>query len=231
MQLSNENLIVIVLAHGKVADVVKRHLPVWQQWSAPVIFFTPTDDPLPESLGLEQYSRGKSKAYSADTNIRCRAALQYAAKTRAHYVLLCEYDSLVFGNIPHQHIPYPTDRSSRNAVAAPMFHNADSKFRGKTYLHFPQLYSMTAVQAVVAEMESMPADAEHGFTDRYVGLAVERAHTQVIDLNPTGFVYTQNEIDKAKLPEALAAYAKGARWSHGIKSAEVFSALRKASFE
>ncbi len=231
MRLSNENLIVVVLAHGKVADVVKRHLPVWKQWSAPVIFFTPIDDPLPEDMGLEQYSRGKSKAYSADTNIRCRAALQFAAKTRAHYVLLCEYDSLVFGDIPHNCIPYPIDAQSRNAVAAPMFHNGDPKFKGKTYLHFPQLYSMTGVQAVVAEMESIPADAEHGFTDRYVGLAVEQARTQVIDLNPTGFVYTQNEIDAKKLPEALEAYKKGARWSHGIKTAEVFSALRKASFE
>lgn len=232
MPLSNENLLVIVLAHGKVADVVKRHLPVWEAHGGPVVFFTPVDDPLPEWPGLIQYSRGKSKAYSADTNLRCKAAFSFAAMSRARFVLVCEYDSVVFNDVPEKYIPVATNpRSTAGIVAASKFNNTDPKFKGNFYLHFPQLYSMIGVQAMCGAMDGLPIDSEHGFTDRYIGLAAERAGLELLDLNPTGFVYTQNEIDTAKLPEALAAYAKGARWSHGIKTAEVFQALRKASFE
>lgn len=219
------NTLVIVLAHGKVADVVARHLPMWQDMGREVFFFTPVDDPLPDK-SLKQYSVGKSKAYSEDTNLRCREALRFASMTLYDYVFLCEYDSLVFKK------PIPTVfQPTKDGVAAPVFHNVDPSFSGKTYLHFPQLYTNSAVHATVAAMDALPLGAEKGFTDRYVGLAVEKAAIPVKDLNPTGFVYTQNEIDEKKLPEALEAYKKGARWSHGIKTESVFRALRKASFE
>lgn len=227
MNLKDDTL-VIVLAHGRAADVVQRHLPIWRDHGNLVVFFTPVDDPLPDFPGLIQFSRGKSKAYSADTNLRCREALRFAAMcSKFSFTLLFEYDSLVFNAIPAEHSPTVVGVD----VVAPVFHNADPKFQGKAYLHFPQFYSAEAVNKVVDAMDAMVLDAEHGFTDRYIGLAVEKAGLHVRDLNPTGFVYTQNEIDTAKLPEALAAYAKGARWSHGIKTAEVFQALRKASFE
>ena len=214
--------IAIVLAHGKAVDVCRRHLPVWQNLAAEVVFFSPVDDPLPP--GDRSYSIGKSKAYSADTNLRCREALRFASLTRFEYVLLCEYDSLVFGDIPAKYYP------DWNGVTAPAFPNSDPKFIGKRYLHFPQLYSRDAAQAVVSAMDAMPLDSEHGFTDRYVGLAVERASCiTLFNLIETPYVYTQNEIDDPKLPQALAAYKNGARWSHGIKTRKVFEALRAAA--
>jgi hypothetical protein len=224
-----ENTLGIVLAHGKVADVCRRHEPVWRKNCNELFYFTPTDDPFApngDKLGLaRQYSVGRSKAYSSDTNVRAREALRFASLTYYEYVLLIEYDSLIFGPIPEKYVP-PTD-----GVSAPVFHNADPKFRGKFYTHFPQMFTRTAVQAVVAAMTALPDGAEHGFTDRYVGLAIENAKVPVLDLNPTGFVCTHNEIDEKKLPDVLAQYKKGARWSHGVKTEKIFKALQKASFE
>ncbi len=225
MSLPKENTLAIVLAHGKVAETVARHLPQWQKFADQIIFFTPADDPLPSTYW--QYSLGSSKAYSADTNRRCRAAFGFAALSHYEYVLVFEYDSLIFGDsIPERILP------PRDGISAPGFMNADPKFKGSMYLHFPQLYTHAAMQATFQAMRNLPDDAEHGFTDRFVGLAVEEAScVPVFDLNPTGFVCTHNEIDEKKLPDVLEKYKAGARWSHGVKTKEVFQALAKASFE
>ncbi len=219
-----QNTLGIVLAHGKANDVCLRHLPEWRKRCAEIFFFTPVDDPLPGTL-LRQYSVGKSKAYSADTNLRCREALRLAALTYYEYILLIEYDAVIFSEIPEKYLPPP------DGVSAPVFHNVDPKFKGKFYTHFPQCFTRAGAQATVAAMDRLPLDSEQGFTDRYVGLAVEQAGIPVLDLNPTGFVCTHNEIDDKKLPDVLAQYKKGARWSHGIKTEKVFKALQKASFE
>lgn len=224
MTFTAEHTLALVLAHGKAADVVARHLPVWKKQAAQILFFTPVDDPL-KDLPAGQYSVGQSKAYSADTNLRCREALRLGALSHFEHVLLIEYDSLIFSDIPEKYLPPP------DGVSAPVFHNADPKFKGKFYLHFPQLFTRAGAQATVAAMDALPLDAEHGFTDRYAGLAVEKAGIPVLDLNPTGFVCTHNEIDDKKLPDVLAKYKAGARWSHGVKTEKVFKALQKASFE
>lgn len=223
MTSAAKDTIVIVLAHGKAADIVARHLPLWQKQAHEVVFFTPTDDVLPERYW--QYGVGKSKAYSADTNLRCLAALRFAFATQAKYTLLFEYDSVILGDIPNKYLP------PAGGVSAPVFFDSSpgKKFLGKFFLHFPQMYTRTGLQKVVQAMDALPADSEGGFTDRYVGLAVERAGIPVLDMNPTGFVYTQNEIDEPKLPAATEAYRKGARWSHGIKTEKVLKALQEAA--
>lgn len=223
MTTAAQNTLALVLAHGKAADVVLRHAPVWRNHAREVVLFSPVDDPLPASRN--HFSVGKSKAYSADTNQRCREALRFAAYTSFKYVLLFEYDSLIFGDIPVKYLP------PAGGVSAPVFHEPKpgEKFQGRFYLHFPQLYTREAVRKVVEAMDALPLDAEHGFTDRYVGLAVERSGVPILDLNPTGFVCTHNEIDDPKLPDVLAKYRAGARWSHGVKTEKVFKALTEAS--
>lgn len=218
-----KDTLAVVLAHGKAADIVARHLPFWQEQAREVVFFTPTDDVLPGTYW--QYGIGKSKAYSADTNQRCRSALRFASFVQAKYTLLFEYDSIILGDIPNKYLP------PAGGVSAPVFHDhtPGKKFLGDTYLHFPQMYTRTGLQKVVQAMDALPADAEGGFTDRYVGLAVARSGVPVLDLNLTGFVYTQNEIDEPKLPAAVEAYRKGARWSHGIKTEKVLKALQEAA--
>lgn len=218
-----QNTLGVVLAHGRAADACRRHDPVWRKLCAEMFFFSPVDDPLP--FEARSLNVGKSKPYSPDTNLRCREALRLASLTYYEYILLIEYDSLIFSDIPEKYLP-PAD-----GVSAPVFHNVDPKFKGKFYLHFPQCFTRSGAQATVAAMDAMPLDSELGFTDRYVGLAVEKAGIPVLDLNPTGFVCTHNEIDDAKLPDVLAKYKAGARWSHGVKTEKIFKALQKASFE
>lgn len=222
---ASRDTLAIVLAHGKIAEACRRHEPVWRRHCGDLFYFTPVDDPLP--AGFRQYSVGKSGSYVPDTSLRCREALRFATLTGYKYVLLIEWDSLIFADIPTKLLPFA------GGVSAPLFTESEpgKKFKGKFYLHFPQLFTRSGAKAVVAAMDGMPLESEFGFTDRYVGYAVEQSGIPVLDLNPTGFACTHNEIDAAKLPEVLKQYAAGARWSHGIKSKETFQALAAASFE
>lgn len=225
-----ERTMAVVLAHGKALPAVLRHLPVWRQNAELVVFFTPADDTL-DLPGCPQFSTGRSDAYSADTNGRCREALRFASYADIDYVLLIEYDSLVFGEIP-LHL-YP----DAGEVTAPLFRVPPGErcpgrpivFDGSQFIHFPVLMSISACRRVVAAMDEMSTLAEGGLTDRYVGYAIERANVPVRDLWSTGIVYTKNIIGAAELPEALAAIAKGARWHHGIKSEDVFEKMSAAA--
>lgn len=213
----------IVLAHGGARPTVERHLPVWRDNAATIVAFTPLDDcvGLP---GLPEYSVGRSASYSPHTNQRTREALRFAAMTSFDFVLLIEYDSLIFGPIPEKFYPTGT-----GVTAAQFIDKPGDKFKGSQYLHFPVLMTRKACSEIVDFMDVLPLHAEAGFTDRYVGYAAELAGVKVNDLNPTGFVYTRNLIEPKDLPEATAAIQKGARWHHGIKSKEVFDAMLAAT--
>lgn len=217
----------LVLAHGKVADVVARHALLWAQQARELFYFTPVDDPLP--FTRRQFSAGKSKAYSADTNIRIREALRFGSLQTCKYVLLIEYDSMIFGDIPVKHLP------PAGGVTAPVFHDPNNaKFKGQFFTHFPQLFTRTGAKAVVEAMDNLPEDAELGFSDRYVGYAIAQAGIPVHTLDPYtpgGLAFTKNVIDDSNLAETVAAYRAGARWTHGIKTFKVLQALQTAIFD
>jgi hypothetical protein len=218
-----EHTLGLVLAHGSVRNTCARHEPVWLQSCDRLVYFSPIDDcvSLP---GRVEYSVGRSAAYSAHTNQRCREALRFGSLSHYPFLMLIEYDSLFFGKWWEE---FNSEAFESPAVVAPQFHDPKSeKFRGKFYLHFPQVFSRVAATEVVEAMDAIPLDAEGGFTDRYVGYATELAKVDVCDLNKTNLVFTRNHITEADLPEAKKAYAKGARWSHGVKDEKVFEALR-----
>lgn len=227
-----DRTIAVVLAHGKAQAAVLRHLPVWQENAKLVVFFTPEDDPL-DLPGCTQFSMGKSDGYSAHTNNRCREALRFASWALMDYVLLIEYDSVVFGPIPEQFYPEPGE------VTAPKFTVPPGErcpgrsiiFEGSQFLHFPILFSMSACERTVEEMDKMSSWAEGGLTDRYVGYAVERANLRVVDLWRSGIVYTKNIIGADMIDEAINAVRAGARWHHGIKDRDVFERMSAAARE
>lgn len=224
-----ERTLGLVLAHGGAQEAVERHIPVWLQNCGALMFFTPVDAPL-QLPDWPQYSLGRSNAYSADTNERTRAALRFASYSDCEYVMLIEYDALIFGEIPAALYP------AKGRLSAPKFTvpsgercpGRDVIFEGTQFLHFPILFSIEALRATVDQMDKMSLFSEGGLTDRYVGYAAELAHVPVNDLWPTGIVYTKNHITTAMLPEAMAAIRAGARWHHGIKDKLVFEHLRQA---
>lgn len=220
----------IVLAHGKAQATVERHLPEWRKNAATIVFFTPCDDRL--DIQYPQYSIGISDAYSPSTNERTRAALTFAGFADVKYVLLIEYDSLVFGEIPPWAYPEPYE------ITCPRFKvepggwykgGEDGGFKGSQFLHFPILMSVEACRQICAAMNFLPLASEGGLTDRYVGLAAEIANVKVKDLWKSGLVYTHNRITKEMIPEAVEAIERGARWSHGIKDEDVFLRMSEAA--
>lgn len=213
----------IVLAHGKALPAVQRHLPVWKDNASTLVFFTPVDDVLDLS-GCPQYSIGKSDAYSAHTNQRCREALRFASYAKIEYVLLMEWDSLIFGPIPLDCYPYSWDATCPRFTDHP-----GGKFKGSQFLHFPILLSIDAVRRLVKIMDAIPLEAEGGLTDRYVGYAAELAGLKISSVLDTPLCYTWNHITDAMIPQAVEACRKGARWHHGIKDHAVFEAMQKGT--
>lgn len=218
----------IVLAHGKARDQVLRHLPFWHLNCAECVFFTPTDDPLGFRYGLE-YSVGRSKNYSADTNVRCRSALEFAERSRYEYVMLIEWDSVIFSALTPKEYP-------EAGVVGPMFTDVPSeKFKSPIFFHFPQIYRRRNLRELLHEMHGLAAFAEAGFTDRYVGRAIHEARWAVngkirnLFVEQPNLVYTKNHVTEADLPIALEYYKRGARWTHGIKDPVVLRALAQAS--
>lgn len=228
--MHRDRTIAVVLAHGKAQAAVLRHLPEWQKNAATIVFFTPADDPL-DLPGCAQINIGKSDGYSAHTNNRCREALRFATHANADYVLLIEYDAVVFGPIPEKFYP------KWDEVTAPKFTVPPGEqcpgrsiiFEGSQFLHFPIIFSMASCCATVEAMDNMSSWAEGGLTDRYVGYAVERAKLSVVDLWRSGIVYTKNIIRPDMIDEAVAAVKAGARWHHGIKDRDVFEKMSAAA--
>lgn len=220
----------LVLAHGKAQAAVERHLPIWSENASPIMFFTPADDPL-DLPGWPQFSIGKSDAYSPYTSERTREALRFGTYSGMDYVLLIEYDSLVFGKIPPHMYPRPGE------VTAPKFTVPPGErcpgrsivFEGSQFLHFPILFSLEAARRVVRVMDNMTLYSEGGLTDRYVGYAVELARCPVVDLWASGIVHTANVFDQSNVDEAVSRVREGARWHHGIKSRDVFERMSTAA--
>jgi len=216
-----QNILGIVLAHGKAREAVARHETLWAPLCDQLVYFTPVDDRLLLPGRLE-FSIGKSQAYSADTNLRCRAAMKFASLTRYEYVALFEYDSFVIG-------PWPVSLPDADVVKAVKCNDPyNTKFQGKSFLTFPQLYGHEAARAVASAMDNIPLDAEGGFTDRYIGYAVERTGCVTVKFDDPKLEFSKNHIVQEDLAVAEKRIRAGARWIHGVKDENVFAALLKA---
>jgi len=131
-----------------------------------------------------------------------------------------EYDSLTWGPIPDRAVPVHGSMAATRFVNEPSSPIPGKTFKGSFYLHFPQLYSRLACELVIGTIESsMSLDAEHGYTDRFLGLAVELSGVPVLDWKSMGLSYSHQDISKHphRVDECIAAVKAGALFSHGIK--------------
>ena len=216
------NILGVVLAHGAAEATVRRHLPYWLRVCRFVEIWVPTGEgfPLhtPGACVIEAIPNGG--AYSAATSERCFTALAAARDHDHEFTMLLEYDAMVWGPLRERAMP------EHGEVAAIRFPNEATSpipgktFRGAFYLHFPHLYSSLALELVVGTMrEAMHFTDEHGYTDRYVGRAVELAGVPVRDWRAAGLAYSWENISKHdhRVVECMDAVQAGALFSHGIK--------------
>jgi hypothetical protein len=219
----------MVLAHGGVTETVQRHLPVWMKIHDRTIICSPADDPvrLPQEWN---FVNGHSSRYAAVTNERTLQAMLLACELRPNWLTFCEYDALLW-RWPTALIESTVERLPPGTafVAGSQFTNHDPKFKGKTYLHTPIIFNPAAMIRVTTAMVSLPRNAEHGFGDRYFGLAVELAGVRVLNGHEHGLSFSQNHIQREHWAEAERTIRAGACFSHGIKDAETLDRLMKAA--
>ena len=111
-----------------------------------------------------------------------------------------------------------------------MFHNEDydvvpgKKFISPIYLHFPHLYTRTALEKMLAVAESgqVSWDAEHGYVDRWLGFLAHKAGVPVLNYRANGLGYSYENISYGgrfphRVDEAAQAVSNGAIFSHGVK--------------
>lgn len=221
--LDRSQVLGVVLAHGKARDTVIRHLPYWFKICEKLLVVTPIGQPLnlnnPDVTELQLVADGGS--YSTSTNQRCYEALKAGYAVGTPFVMLWEYDSLAWGPVPLGAIP------ERGSMAAIYWQNErispihPKTFMGNFYLHFPHLYSRQGLELVIGTMESsMNMTEEHGYTDRFLGLAVELSGIPVLNWTGLGLSYSFEDITShgARIDGCIHAVQNGALFSHGIKS-------------
>lgn len=212
----------VVMAHGAAEATVLRHLPYWLRVCDQVEIWVPAGE------GFPIYTPGavvieavpNAGGYSAATSERTFVAMQAAMDHNHEFVMLLEYDAMVWGPIPASALP------EHGAVAACRWPNEPhSPIPGKTflgafYLHFPHLYSRLALELTVGTIrQAMRFSDEHGYTDRFLGRAVELAGVPVRDWRAEGLAYSYENISKhpGRVLECIEAVRRGTLFSHGIK--------------
>ena len=217
--LDRNHVLGVVLAHSAAAKVVASHLPLWLRTCSKVVVFTPNEQGF-HLPGADVFCAvDDGGAYSPHTSVRCRHALTYSLGLGYPYTMLLEYDAVTWGPIPDHAIPPHGGVAACRWPNEPVSPVPGKVFASPFYLHFPQLYTRLALELVVSAMEDMPADAEHGYTDRFVGLAVHRAGVPVKDWRAMGLCYSWENISRHehRVVECIHAVANGALFSHGIK--------------
>jgi hypothetical protein len=221
------SILCIVLAHGAASDCVARHLPFWRQAAAEVIIFSPWDDPVVAGPEVTSHLHGCSSRYGSQNNVRVREALRFAAHRASPLTMLVEYDALTWGPIPEAARP-PVGGLSGARFTEPR-EWAGTRFEGSQYFHFPILLDRAALAPLVAQMDALPVGAEGGYSDRYIGLAAERAGLPYVDLFAHGLAFTRDTIAGRAAERCAAAVAAGVVFSHGIKTRETLNLIRRAT--
>lgn len=223
MSLDKSQVLGVVLAHGDAAPSVRRHLPLWQKVCGEILVVVPEDQcfDLGDGVPVVETVPNGGK-YSTETNRRAANALRIAqgAAKEIPLVMLLEWDSLVWGPIPLHAVPEWGSMAATKFPAEPRSPIHPRTFAGSFYLHFPHLYTRLALDLVLGTIDqNIPLDAEHGYTDRFLGLAVEKAGVPVLDWRAKGLSFSWENISAH--PERVAAcrqaVQRGALFSHGIK--------------
>lgn len=226
----------IVLAHGAAKETVLRHLPYWFKVCGTILLVTPVGQKLQLNLEnvIEYEMVVDGGSYSTLTNQRTFLALDCALnlyrESPYEYFILFEYDSLCWGPIPDAAVPPPGAMSGivwPNEKVTPI---PGKPFKGNFYLHFPHIYSAEGLALTVKAMKHLVSmDAEWGYTDRYIGLAVERAKVPVVDTRKMGLAYSYENISKHpdRVLGCIEAVKKGAIFTHGIKDKESLDLIAK----
>lgn len=218
--------LVTIMAHGdrEAQKAFDRHLDFWRAHGLPLLVMCPEDSQV--RTGLQILLIGKRGHHGVNGNMRFRALLETLVKLDYDRHIIFEYDSLcLVPDIPAGNkdgvygMVFNDDRAVRSLPGS------RKEFEGRTFIHPPIVLNRFTMLQVLDSMSGIPDDVEHGFWDRWLGLACERRNIPVHCFRSHGLGYSQNTIGKAELPEACESAAHGAVLFHGVKSKEALQAI------
>ena len=236
MSLDPKRVLGVVMSHAKAKENTQRHIPYWFKVCDHILLYTPENQKLklndPRIEELEAFGDPREHAGIA-ISLRTHSALKEALTRKEYdYIILFEYDSLCWGPIPDSAVP------PEGSMGCSMFENepydviAGIKFLSPIYLHFPHLYTRTAVEKMLAAADDgrVRWDAEHGFVDRWLGMLAHVAGVPVLDYRAMNLGYSWENISYSgpfpkRVEECVTAVKNGAVFSHGVKDAETLKRI------
>jgi len=200
----------IVLAHGKAAPTVERHMANWRALFPEIIIVSPKDDPFSESDSMI----GTSERHGRSALDRFRFAMECGA-ARSGVTAILEYDTLFFRRF---------STAQMNMVACSALRQDRNPIPGlfMPYGHSPWVATGETWRRVLAGA----GDEQMGFPDRWLALACHNAGVALMGFI-NGFSDDAPWTPAARAQAALAVQS-GAPAVHGCKTAEDFAALESA---
>lgn len=209
-----------VMTHKEALPIVKRHYWLWNKFASDLIFISPKDS-LMEDLSLNEIAIGYAQHDGEISAQRIISIFEELKKFKWEYLILNEYDSFIL-DLNEEIMP-----PEGGMTAGIQKQNKPKKFKGKFYPQFPMIFIRKGFEKVLEKLNEVEGN-DRLFSDRFIGVAIEKANIPIINLFKLKKAYSKNTINlkKHKL-ELKEAKKNGVLFWHGVKSEDVYNFIIK----
>lgn len=209
--------LVAIYTHKDAEAVTKRHLQFWKDLGHTLLMVSPANASL-LIPGIQGLTVGKSQHHGEESIKNFRIILEQLNGQGYDRYAFFEYDSIPLGPLPEV----------TGAMGGIVFNDDGSAFSGSIYVHPPLIFTARGLETLVNEMKQMPLAAEHGFWDRFLGLAIQRTGIVCQDFHQKGIGYSTNTIHPEQHKELFKAVVDGCQLIHGVKDKETLDVIVRA---
>lgn len=206
----------VVMAHAEAQQTFDRHLQYWQRNGSMRMVMCPADSIIRTDYPV--LAIGRKSHHGAMANHRFKELLGHLLMLDFDRFIIHEYDSLCVDDVP----ALDSVRFWGNVWTNTEPH----RFMSSHYFHPPLIIPKDSLARLVWSLIQIPDEAELGFWDRLIGLAVDRSNVAFGSYDRIGF--SRNTIEPGDIPAAVAARKAGATMFHGVKTEEVLNAIVSA---
>jgi len=220
----------IIFTYGKAEEVVKRHLPIWKEYTDELMIVSPTNNPcIIENIDCLTHSESQKLGhYSLSRQLfAMKAALGY----NSDFYVFLEYDALMLKR------PEPRPIIQGNLFNERVFFERQEEWmqKGHCFLHFPWIFPADKLKEFVDRVELDSNDEsvqDKWLIQKLMDLNMEVHNLFCSDYTAPGVSiegYSQNSLDTPeRVSYALNCVKRGAYALHGIKTEKVFNEIIRA---
>ena len=218
-QITQPDLCVAVMAHMGAKDTFQRHIPFWLAWGGNVIVFSPDDDKI-GIPGHQMIAVGKKGHDGINSIIRFKETIDSLLNLPfVDRFIVYEYDSFSTSQV------WPVEHEEFGGIF--WEDEKESPFTARFYPHPPLFCHWDVLFRVHQELMKLPHNAEQGFWDRVIGLAIQNAGAKIKNLADNGGAFSRNTIHPAHHPAVRLVGATAQHW-HGVKDQNALEAILSA---